>query len=639
MRLVFPSIPVLTSLLLLLGIVAVSHATAQGAALPPPDLREYEARVAPLLKSHCVGCHNAEKAEGGIDLSRLGPPAEAARRRGVWRRAAARVAAGEMPPRGAKGLSRRDRTRMVRWMQSAAEHLDPNDPTARDPGPSVLRRLTRTEYDRTVRDLFGISFDSGREVGLPGSEGATRFDNQAAALTLSPALLDKYLAAAEKVTEHVFDDPRARKRLLVPEPEAGVPEREAARRILVPLLRRAYRRPATPTEVDRFLKVYDTATHGAQGGGDLETGMRAVLKPVLISPHFLYRIEQDRPGAGPQRVSDHELAVRLSYFLWSAPPDDALAALADAGRLSDPEVLEAQVRRMLAHPQARALTDGFGIQWLQLDELSRARPSTEFFPSFTRRLRQAMYDETATFFDRLRTEDRSVLELLDADYTYANAELAAHYGIEGITGRDLQRVTLRPEHRRGGLLGMGSVLALTSHTHRTSPTLRGKYILDVIFGTPPPPPPPDAGLLKEEKGKEPRSFREQLALHASNASCVGCHRKLDPLGFALENYDAVGAWRETSPERPLDTTGELPTGEKLRGAADLKQVLLKRKGEFVRNLAGQLLSYALGRELEDQDEHTLRRLTADLERDGYRFSTLVVGITRSPQFLYRRGKP
>ncbi|MFN3649838.1 MAG: DUF1592 domain-containing protein [Armatimonadota bacterium] len=616
---------------LLVTTVAVPCSVALQAARPDP--KAFDTAVKPALAAHCTGCHSAERQVGGVDLSGLADGASAARQRRLWRRISAQVEAGSMPPKGSKPLSPAARAALLQWAHAAAEYLDPQDPARRDPGPSVLRRLTLTEYNRTIRDLFGIDFDAEAEVGLPGSENTTGFDNLAATLTLSPALLDKYLAAAEKVGERVFADGKARQALLAP--AAGKEGREAAGAVTQRLLRGAYRRPPRPEEIERLLKLYDRAR---AEGAEHEAAVRALLKPVLASPHFLFRVEADPPGAAA-RVNAHELAVRLSYFLWSTAPDAELSQLADAGRLSEPAVLEAQVRRMLADPRAWALTDGFGEQWLQLRKLAQARPSTEFFPAFNARLREAMRQETTLFFDGLRTEDRSVLELLDADYTYLNEELARHYGVEGVSGKELRRVALRPEHRRGGLLGMGSVLALTSHTFRTSPTLRGKYVLEVILGTPPPPPPPNAaGMLQEKQESEAASFRQQLARHASDPSCAGCHRKLDPLGFALDNYDAVGAWRESTPERKLDTTGELPTGEKLTGAADLKRVLLARKREFARNLAAQMLSYALGRELEESDEWTLRETVDGLEKNGYRFSSLVLGITRSVPFQYRRGR-
>ncbi len=617
---------VLVPLLLMPGALAVR---AQGAR---PDPGAFKTQVQPLLAAHCGGCHSAQRQVGGVDLT-FADAATAVRKRSLWRRVAEQVEAGTMPPPGSKAMTPAGKAQLAQWSRAAAEYLDPQDPANRDPGPSALRRLTVAEYNATVRELFGIPFDGEREAGLSDPENTTGFDNLAAALTLSPALLEKYLVAAERITDRVFRDPRAKARLL--EPKAAGADREAARTVVIRLLRRAYRRPALPVEVERVLKVYD----GAVARGDShEAGIRAVLKPVLASPNFLFRVEQSAAGSAPARVNAHEQAVRLAYFLWGAPPDEALSALADSGKLSDPAVLEGEARRMLADPRARWLTDSFARQWLQLDGFEKARPSTEFFPAFNQRLRKAMREEAELFFDGLRREDRNVLELLDADYTYANAELAAHYGIPGVENKEMQRVALRPEYHRGGLLGMGAVLATTSHTFRTSPTLRGKYILEVLLGTPPPPPPPNAAnQLKEGKGKEATSFREQLAQHAADPSCAGCHRKLDPLGFALDNYDAVGAWRTGSKERPLDTSGVLPTGEKLNGVEELKRVLLARKGQFIRNLSSQLLSYALGRELQESDEWTVRQVAAACEKDGYRMSSLVLGVTRSVPFQYRRG--
>jgi hypothetical protein len=295
---------------------------------------------------------------------------------------------------------------------------------------------------------------------------------------------------------------------------------------------------------------------------------------------------------------------------------------------------------MLSDPRAHALTENFAGSWLQIHKLASARPSTEFFPEFQPDVRQAMYEETATFFDHLRLEDRDVRELLDADYTYLNEALANYYKIPGVKGKEMRRVALKPEYHRGGLLGMGSVLALTSHTSRTSPTLRGKWVLDVIFGTPPPPPPPDAGMLKEEaeKGKEPKTFREKLALHATSPACLSCHRRMDPLGFALENYNAAGIWREKDGLRALDTSGVLPGGEKFNGVQELKGVLRRRQAEFARNMTEQLFTYALGRELDYYDDASVQEAEDALVRDGHRFSALVLGVVRSYPFRHRRAE-
>ena len=627
----------------LLGGTGASAVGADAAVSFAKDIR-------PLLEAHCFKCHNAEKHQGGVDFSKVTDEASVTKQRKLWRAALAQVGAQQMPPEDAKPLAPAQREQLLNWLGRVAK-VDCTDPVNRDPGPALVRRLNRAEYNLTLRDLVGLEFDAGEQVGMPDDGVVTGFDNVAAALNLPPTLLEKYFAAADKILDRVFsvaltnspvkldgnkkkEAQKAHDALVFVKPGGDLSARDAARQVIAKFARRAYRRPLADAELERLLKIYDrTAATG------FEPAIRAAFKPVLISPHFLLRIEQARAqSGGSAHVNDHELAVRLSYFLWSSLPDEELAALADQGKLSDPVVLEQQVKRMLTDPKARALTDQFAVQWLQLGKLANARPSTEFFPTFTSNLRRAMREEPTLFFEHLRTADRSVLELLDADYTFANADLAKHYGLAPIEGAQLRRVSLRPEDHRGGLLGMGAVLAMTSHTHRTSPTQRGKYVLDVIFGTPPPPPPANASQLKEEKNKkDPKSFREQLAQHASDATCAGCHKKMDPLGFALDNYDAIGSWRESKPENPLDTTGRLPTGEKLTGAADLKQVILKRRDEFVRNLTGQLLAYALGRELEFFDECPVNEIQAGLVKEEFRFSALVLGVVKSLPFQHRRG--
>jgi hypothetical protein len=398
------------------------------------------------------------------------------------------------------------------------------------------------------------------------------------------------------------------------------------------LARRAYRRPVTAKEVDRLLALHAKVLKSGTKDPD---ALKPVVKALLVSPNFLLRVERDHPkDERAYRVSDSELAVRLSYFLWSSMPDEELFALAEKGELSKPAVFESQVKRMLADVKAKALTDSFAEQWLQLKNLTRARPSREFFPTFTPKLRQAMHDEVATFFDHLRTDDLPITELLDADYTYANADLAKHYGFAGVTGPEFRKVKLT-DPNRGGLLGMSAVLAMTSHTNRTSPTLRGKYVLEVILGTPPPPPPPGVSQIDEKKTpKELKTFRDKLAAHATRAECAGCHAKIDPLGFGLENFDAIGRWRPSGGD--VNATGKLPTGETFNGPKELKAVLLKKKPRFVENVAEKMLVFALGRELQPTDVPAVKALTADLEKNGDKFSALVAGVARSFPFQYRR---
>jgi hypothetical protein len=432
--------------------------------------------------------------------------------------------------------------------------------------------------------------------------------------------MDKYFTAADHYARVVTpaEGPGRWFRNRIGSPQDPARQtREAARQALANLARRAYRHPPADADVDRLLGFYDRCR---AAGGTFDDGIAATVKPVLVSPQFLFRVEVDRPAAGAPGVpvDDHELAVRLSYFLWSTMPDDELARLADQKKLSDPAVLAQQTARMLKDGRAAALTDALATHWLGLREFAKARPTTEFFPAFGPGLRQAMAEELRLFTDHLRSADRPITDLLDADYTFVNEELAKHYGIAGITGGRHQRVALSPEHHRGGLLGMGAVLAGTSHTFRTSPTLRGKYVLANLLGTPPPPPPPDAGQLAEEdpKGKKtPASFREQLARHATQASCAACHKKIDPLGFALDNFDAIGSWREGTPAAPLDVSGELPGGVKVDGYAGLKRVVLARKDDFARTAAAKVLEYALGREIDSPDECVVRDVVEAMRKN------------------------
>lgn len=633
-------------LILTLGFFAACAPATLAGEAPTPS---FEGEIRPLLAAHCFRCHGEKGRKGGIDLSTFADEASIRKRRKLWRAVLRQVETREMPPAGEAEPTAEGRERLVGWLKQAVETYDRDD---RDPGPSMIRRLSLAEYNATVRDLLGIDFVAAEAVGLPEDAGSgNSFGNLAAALSLPPTLLDKYFDAADKALDRLFgaelsstlDDEirkrarRSLKTILAPRPSEGLDGRDAARKVIARFATRAFRRPVEADEVERFVTLYDRAI---DGGRSHEDALRLLLKATLVSPHFLLRIERDRAPKGsaePYRVGDHELAARLSYFLWSTMPDEELTELADAGTLHEPATLRSQAARMLADPRAKALTENFGARWLQIKKLPEARPSQEFFPTFTADLRKAMYDETSTFFDKLREEDRSVLDLLDADYTYANQELAQHYGLKGVEGKELRRVALKPEDHRGGLLGMGSVLALTSHTSRTSPTMRGKWVLEVVFGTPPAPPPPEAGILKDEKDKKAATtFREQIARHAADATCAGCHRKMDPLGFALDNFDAVGSWREAVGGTPIDTTGELPGGESFRGVDELKQIIKNRRGEFVRNLVEQSFIYALGRELDFHNDLAVEEVARGVESEGHRFSALILGVVQSYPFQHRR---
>lgn len=626
--------------LLCLGLCLVPAAADEPAPLTLAD-------VQPLLANHCIRCHGGKQKRGKVDLSSFCDDSEVLKQRKLWQRVLRQIDTQQMPPANEPQLSDLKREQLAQWVRQTLGAAEPANLADRNPGKAPLRRLTRAEYNNTLRDLFGVSFDPAGAVGMPEDMSGQSFDNLAVSLGLPPALMDKYFAAADKELEQIFPfpdgtsksrNPRALDALFIARPSKDLRAHDAAREILLRFLPRAYRRPIEPGELDRMLVLFDAAQ---KKGESFEESVRWTLKAVLVSPHFLFRIETDREPKGSNksyRISDPELASRLSYFLWSSQPDDVLLDLARQGRLSESAELQRQVKRVLADRRAHALTEGFAAQWLQLRKLADARPTTEFFPTFTANLRQAMADEVHAFFDKLREEDRSVLELLDADYTYVNEELARHYGIAGVKGPRMQRVTLTPRDRRGGLLGMAAVLTLTSHTSRTSPTLRGKWILEAIQGTPPAPPPPDVGKINDDqtRGREARTFRELLARHARQASCAACHQRIDSLGFGLENYDAIGRWRDSGGPQRINAAGELPGGLRFDGPQELKQLLLKRKDRFVRNLTEQMLTCALGRQLEYYDDATVRQITEQLERDNYRFATLVLGIVQSFPFQYRR---
>lgn len=594
------------------------------------------AAVQSLVTTHCVKCHGPTASKGGVTLSPLDAVAHITKHRKVWRNVIAQIESGEMPPEGEKRIPKEQQTKAITFLKSTLDAADKTDREKPDPGRPVIRRLNRGEYNRTIRDLVGIEFDVAGAVGMPDETVGENFDNLAEALNIPASLMEKYFSAADLIVDKLYTPPKKKQGKFEPDffRDQILANSTDAKDIITRFGRRAYRRALTSTEINRFLKLHAEAR---QSGTSLEVAMRPVFKAMLVSPNFLLRIEREtKPeAAAVYPVSNDELAVRLSYFLWSSMPDAELFAVAEKGELTKPAVLEAQVRRMLADPKANALTQEFATQWLRLKKLPEARPSTEFFPTFTPIMREAMAKETTLFFDHLRTENRSVLELLDADYTFLNEPLAKHYGISGVTSKDFTKVTLT-DRQRGGLLGMGSVLALTSHTSRTSPTLRGKYILDVILGTPPPPPPPDAGMIDESqtKGKNAKNFREQLAQHATRAACANCHAKIDPLGFGLENFDAVGRFRKSSAD--VDSSGKLPTGETFNGPAELKKILLNRKALFIENICGTMLKYALGRELVPSDEALIKQLSSDLEKNGYQFSTLILGIAKSFPMTHRR---
>jgi hypothetical protein len=425
------------------------------------------------------------------------------------------------------------------------------------------------------------------------------------------------------------DYPEIHRKLVNVRPEGGVSVLDAAKTNLRPLMNRAFRRPATDEEVERFAGLVDAAV---KQGDTFEQGMQVGLIGVLVSPHFLFRVENNKSS----EVSDYELASRLSYFLWSSLPDDELFALATQQKLRDPAVIEQQVRRMLADPKSESLVQNFATQWLNLRLLDGITPDPEKFPDFDVALKADMRRETELFTRAIIQEDRSVLDFINGRYTFLNQRLAKHYGIPGIESDEFLRVTFTNRENRGGVLTQASILTLTSNPARTSPVKRGKWILENILGTPPPDPPANVPPLEETaKARPGASLRKSLEIHRSNAVCASCHKTMDQLGFGLENFDAVGRWREKDGEHPVDASGELPGGDKFNGPLELAGVLKQRKADFSRCLAQKMLTFALGRELRVQDRCTVDKIVEAAEKQDFRFSALVVAIATSDPFRKR----
>ncbi len=426
-------------------------------------------------------------------------------------------------------------------------------------------------------------------------------------------------------------DTPSRRRIFVCRPRGPGDEETCATRIITTLARRAYRRTITKDEIPSLMIPYKSA----RDHRSFEDGIRLALQRILVSPDFLFRVEVDparAPSGSAYRVSDVELASRLSFFLWSSSPDDELLSLAERGRLKEPAVLEQQVKRMRADSRANTLVSNFVGQWLHLRNIEAVLPDPAAFPDFDENLRVALGRETDLFFESMLREDRSLLDLLRADYTFLNERLARHYGIAGIHGSEFRRVTLTSEERKG-LLGKGSVLTVTSYPNRTSPTLRGKWLLENLLGSPPPPPPPDVPSLREEKDVSLLTMRQRMEQHQANPACAGCHSRMDPLGFALENFDGLGRWRTG-----MDSSGILPDGTKIDGPVGLRIILLNRKDQFVTTATERLLTYALGRGVEPFDMPAVRKIVRDAAPGDYRWSSLILGVVKSVPFQMRRAR-
>jgi hypothetical protein len=649
---------------LLITWAAQPRATEAGQADPPKGAvsaaPDFVQDIRPLLKTYCFECHNSTKRKAGLDLEQIDTASAAIDLHALWDQVGERVRAKEMPPAKVKQPASDEQKRLLAWVKHVADSQVNYDKLPKEQLEQILagaptsRRLNRVEYNNTLRDLFGVDLRAGDLLPSEGG-GGEGFDNAGATLFTTPVLMEKYLEAAELVLNTLFptakDTPKAtspdelarldtaRRAILIAVPGPDMQPRAAARKVLEAFIPRAFRRPVTAAEVDRYLGIFEKAH---QRGDPYDQSIKLALKGVLISPRFLFLIETPAEKKGTYRLDHYEVASHLSYFLWSTMPDEKLIELAAKGKLHDEGVLREQVRRMMRDPRSRGMADGFAAQWLGTRPLGKMiRPDARMFPEFDEELAAAMREETILFFDAIVREDRSVLEVIDADYTFVNERLAAHYKIEGVKGPQMRRIKLA-DRARGGVLGHASILTVTSFPHRTSPVLRGRWVLEELLGAEVPPPPPDVPVLNDgrKKGAAPTlTIRQQLEKHRSKAECASCHARMDPLGFGLENFDALGRWRTEQGDQPVDSSGVLPTGEEFRGPAELKKILLeKRRTEFLRNISRKALGYALGREIRRPDMVVVQDCVQALEKGDFRASRLLETIVLSYPFTHRNQK-
>jgi len=626
--------PALSGAFLLLAFLCLCPGSVPAAdyeALREDAKRTFKDKVGPFVKKYCTRCHGGGRAKANVNLQvDLKDPG-----RGIaflhWKKAVANVKVHDMPPEdAAKQPTDEERLQFIEWI-GQLKYLSP-----RDPGPFVIRRLTPVEYGATLHDLYGV--DPSIADQLPEEVVGEGYLN-----SISPMQSEIFLELANEVVGQIVspdgEEPtKVQKRLFGEEPPKGANLRRAARQVARSLARDAYRRPATEAELDVLEDVYHL---GRENELNHTEALGLMLKAILVSPQFLFitPFGDVQPGEDIVRLDDHQLAARLSYLLWSAPPDAELSALADQGKLNQPETLRSQAERLLMHPRARALFDSFGAQWLRVGGLDKQVFDPEEFPQMTPALRTAMFDEARLFFESIVRENQSIIRFVDSDYTFVNDLLAELYGLKPSgDGPGMRRIKLQ-DPNRGGILGMSATLAATSFPNRTSPVRRGVWALEQILGERVPPPPPNVPELEEqeEQSVEGLTLRQRTELHTTDPVCANCHRVLDPIGFGLENFDAIGRWRETNEEGlRIDSAGKLPTGEAFASPAELKRLLATREKDLARNFTERLMAHALGRHLEGYDEIVIDQLMARIAEDDYRVRTIITEVITSYLFTHRR---
>lgn len=608
---------------------------ACGDALSDPEAFQ---KAQGLLSEYCFDCHDDLSQKGDLNVEEILRAQPLVRRLDAWNNVIARIENNDMPPDDKDQPSEVDRAWLLAWLDREVRQFDYDQ--VKHPGYEPIRRLTHLEWVRTAEDLLHADFDL---LSLFPSDlsGATGFDNTANTLFIQPMLMERYVAVIDRMVDQAFEPTEQG---AVPwskwaeiaglPPEAPQEEALQVRRFLSGFLPRAFRKPLKEAQLDYYLHQF---RHGRATGKSFDDAMKAVVASVMLGPDFLFKMEHRQETDLAYRINDWELASRLSYFLWASMPDDSLFELARQGSLHEPAVLQGQIERMLNDPKANTLGDVFAAQWLGFDDLgSRIRMDPIDNPWCTDSLMTSMKSETSMFFMSLLRENQPIQRLIDADYTFLNQEVAQLYGMDHIQGDTLRRVSLQGT-QRGGLLGQGSILAVTAFPYRTSPVVRGKWVLATLLGTPPPNPPPNVSELDEEI-EENRKLtpREKLEMHRANPKCTSCHEQLDPLGLSLEHFDWFGRWRDRLHRKKIDATGSLPDGTSFDGLRGLQQVLLnQRREDLIRQTTRKMLAYGLGRSLEYYDEKTVRDITRDMAGNGYRFQDLLKGIVTSYPFQFK----
>jgi hypothetical protein len=608
----------------------------------PAANQRYAHEISPIFETHCVSCHSGPRPTGDLVLKFKDEKEvrqKAAGDRDFWSRVAGMLTSQEMPPSDAPTrLSDAERELLLKWIYSDVLSIDCNaGPT---PGRFRVGRLNNREYANTVRDLLYLPADWDASADFPADERGVGFDNNSDTLTISPVLIEHYIKAAEKsvnfaMNNHGQGSRESQRQLNAPREEyrEDFADWQAEARVVIELFApRAFRRPVTKQEIDELMRF--AAVSFAHDGESIDAASSLAMRAALMSPNFLFRFERDPSADGSSKVfqiSEFELASRLSYFLWASMPDDELGSTAREGKLR--ATLDDQVRRMLKHPKSISLTKDFAGQWL---EIRGVLETTNCPPE----LLAAMQGETEHFFNYIVQEDRSIMDFLDADYTFLNETLAQHYGIGGVAGDKFRRVEVDTT-QRGGIFTHASFLTLTGkplgESRRTSPVNRGKWILENIFDTTIPPPPPDVPALAIDFEQELKgTVRQIFEQHRADPKCASCHARMDPYGFALENYDGFGAWRKQDNQLEVDASGEID-GQKFTTPKEFRAILAARKEQFRRALVVKLLQYALGRGIEDFDKCAIDEICAAVEEDGDRFSSVILNLVHSVPFQYSRG--